>query len=250
MELLLINKSDFAPYRNLSVKVEQSQLEPYIIEAQNIDLYGYLGPVWYGKILQAYTDYTNNKAAYAATDLQPDYIPTDTEQQYLYLLNGRSYTDSAGLYVNYRGLKAVLVYLTYSRYIREAHIFSTQSGFKINNNQYSEHVSTRDINEMAIRAENDAQALMHRVWDYTKSYSSIFNFAVSSTCNETRRNDPRRLKLGAVRGGKRYNNGNCCGRLRDAVTVNPLPVESNLNASLLSANDGENYAQIIPLNNI
>ena len=44
METLLITKTDFAPYRNLTVNMDDSKrLEPFILEAQRIDLVNMLG---------------------------------------------------------------------------------------------------------------------------------------------------------------------------------------------------------------
>lgn len=216
MEKLLISAEDFKPYRAISSKINPgTQLEPFIIEAQRLDLLQMLGGAIYHSLISVLTGYERNLSAFAPIPETeainpenpegtvvipgiPEYVPTAAESSYLMLLNGGTF-ESAGVEINYPGLKPVLVYLAFARYIKSAHIIPTQTGFKTVQNQYSEPISGREMQAMSAQAVNDAQAFMSFVFEYLRANSSAFDFP-ENKCGETPRSDPKRTRLGAVKG--------------------------------------------------
>lgn len=89
--LKLITRSDIANYRQISKTSNDDKLNELILDAQMLDLQPLLGERLYNKILSNPSDYTE-------------------------LLEGGSYNYQNASYTNY-GLKMVLAYYAYARYV-------------------------------------------------------------------------------------------------------------------------------------
>jgi len=177
MEPLLITKSDFIPYRNLTVNMDDSKrLEPFILEAQRIDLGNLLGKRLYFDIMANIVSY--NAGIAAADASSTTYTPTPGEQWFQKLLNGCSYTytwpDHSATTKIYAGLKPVLVYLSYARFVRSDNVRSTQSGFVKKTVDFSTQISDKEIQAVASRAEADANAFFTGTEDFMADNADYF----------------------------------------------------------------------------
>jgi hypothetical protein len=175
--MLLISKTDFLPYRNLTINMDDSKrLEPFILEAQRIDLCNMLGKRLYFDLINHIESYTTGIAA--QTDGHP-YQPIADETWFNQLLNGSSYsytwTDGATTTKQYAGLKPVLVYLSFARFVRSDNIRSTQSGFVKKTVDFSTQISDKEIQAVAARAETDANAFFSAVQDFMADNPAYFN---------------------------------------------------------------------------
>lgn len=178
MEPLFITKIDFVPYRNLTVNMDDSKrLEPFILEAQRIDLTNLLGKRLYFDMVANIASYNAGVAA-ADTD-STTYTPTLNEQWFQELLNGCSYTytwpDKSTTTKIYSGLKPVLVYLSYARFVRSDNVRSTQSGFVKKTVDFSTQISDKEIQAVASRAEADANAFFTGAEDFMRDNKDYFN---------------------------------------------------------------------------
>lgn len=205
MEILLISHSDFTPYRTISDNVNDvKRLHPFIIEAQRIDLINnYTGKDFYFDIVSTYKSYVD-KVAFNSTNPAPPILKiiTPKEQAFGNLVNGMETVDAEGN-VNgfYSGLKPVLVYLTYARFVLNDQIRSTPSGFVKKNTDFSERISYKEIQEMSSRATADASVFWGFVKDWMKSdaffktYHKADDCDCGSACNGRRKgkyiNSPR-----------------------------------------------------------
>lgn len=213
MEPLLITKTDFAAYRNLTVNIDDSKrLEPFILEAQRLDLSKMLGK-------RLYFDMLKYLASYSAgitdqTDGAP-YNPTTDELWFQKLLNGASYNytwpDQSITTKVYAGLKPVLVYLSFARFVRSDNVRSTQSGFVKKTVDFSVQVSDKEIQAVASRAEADANAFFTTVEDFMADNAGYFKKYLDSDYPGSHRdafNSPKRTgtRLHAVK-GKTYSSG-------------------------------------------
>jgi hypothetical protein len=80
METLLITKTDFAPYRNLTVNLDDTKrLEPFILEAQRIDLINLLGKRLYFDLVAFIGSYNFGVAEGLNEDPIVSYSPTSDE---------------------------------------------------------------------------------------------------------------------------------------------------------------------------
>lgn len=95
----LITRADIALYRQISKTPNDDKLNEMILDAQLLDLQPLLGEKLYNKILKTPEDYTD-------------------------LLNGGNYQFQDTEYTN-NGLKMVLVYYTYARYIMFSSVTDT-----------------------------------------------------------------------------------------------------------------------------
>ncbi len=177
MEPLLINKTDFAQYRNITVNMDDNKrLEPFILEAQRIDLSNMLGKRLYFDLIK----YTGSYNAGIATTLTTatTYQPTTDELWFQKLLNGTSYPytwpDQSTTTKIYAGLKPVLVYLSYARFVRSDNVRSTQSGFVKKTLDFAVQVTDKEIQGVAGRAETDANAFFTGTEDFMIDNADYF----------------------------------------------------------------------------
>jgi hypothetical protein len=185
METLLINKTDFAPYRIITVNMDDhKRLEPFILEAQRIDLVNLLGKRLYFDMIKYITSYNAGVNAALASDPVSIYTPTADEDWFQKLLNGCSYTytwpDRSTTTKIYAGLKPVLVYLSYARFVRSDNVRSTQSGFVKKAVDFSVQISDKEIQAVASRAESDANAFFSGAEDFMADNADYFRKYIDS----------------------------------------------------------------------
>ncbi len=197
METLLINQNDFLPYRALCDNIDTAKrLEPHVTEAQRLDVMKLLGATLYFDLI------ANVTAVRAALSIDSNYQPTETQQHYIDLLDGKTY-DHTGQHSDtitkvYPGLKPVLVYFSYGRFVNSDNVRSTPSGFVIKTNMESQPLSATQLREQAGRAEQDARAFWVFVEEYMKDFT-FFDKYKNNTCDNTGRNSLSGGRLGAAR---------------------------------------------------
>ncbi len=147
---LLINKSDFADYRAVSANRDDKRIDPFIQEAQEFELRGFLGDPLYYDMLAKIDHYNTEKES------NPDYVATADEQKYLDLLNGVSY-EWEGNTIQFKGVKPVLVYYAYSRFLSNNNIVSTRFGAVQKKNDYSDPIDSREMARVITKAESDGK---------------------------------------------------------------------------------------------
>jgi hypothetical protein len=204
MEPLLITKTDFAAYRNLTTNMDDSKrLEPFILEAQRLDLNAMLGKRLYFDMLKYLASYSSGIAA--QTDLAP-YQPNTDELWFQKLLNGASYnyiwSDQSITTKIYAGLKPVLVYLSFARFVRSDNVRSTNSGFVKKTVDFSTQISDKEIQSVAARAEADANAFFTAVEDFMADNDAYFKKYLDSDYPGSHRETKSRIgtQLFAVKG--------------------------------------------------
>ena len=144
---LLIGLTDFQDHKGITSNVNTfKDLEPHILEAQEFDLRPMLGESFYISLLD-------------------DFEASPSLNDYEDLFNGERYTYNGNQY-EHGGIKAVLVYHAYARYIGGSQVQSTPTGFVKKTTQYSESASDKTIARMISQARSGGQA--H--WDRVKCY--------------------------------------------------------------------------------
>lgn len=146
-ETLLIGLTDIQDFKGISSNVNSfKELEPHVLEAQEFDLKKIIGESFY-------------------IDLMDDFEASPSLDKYYDLFHGKRYTYEGKNY-EHAGIRAVLCYHSYARYIPEAQTQSTATGFVKKTNQYSEPASDKSITRKAQQARSGAQA--H--WDKVKCF--------------------------------------------------------------------------------
>jgi hypothetical protein len=216
METLLITKTDFTPYRNLTVNMDDhKRLEPFILEAQRIDLVNLLGKRLYFDMIKYVTSYNAGVTISAASNPVTSYTPTTDEDWFQKLLNGCSYAytwpDRTTTTKIYAGLKPVLVYLSYARFVRSDNVRSTQSGFVKKTTDFSVQIGDKEIQAVASRVESDANAFFTGAEDFMADnatyFSKYINGEHTGRSGDNFRDENKRsgTRLSAVKGKNHIN---------------------------------------------
>jgi len=139
IEEALLTQADYEGYRDISSNIDfETRLKPWILEAQKQELRGFLGQELY---LALINDYTPGSGF--------------TEQRFIDLWEGK---DEAGKY-RYYGLKPVLIYFSYARFLKNQSQVVTRYGVKSLTRDESENYSPIGTRTKQGEAENMALSL-------------------------------------------------------------------------------------------
>lgn len=165
----LIKLSDIQEFKGISSNINSvKDLIPHILEAQEFDLRPFMGESFY-------------------LDLLDDFDNSPSLNDYSVLFNGKRYTYNGEKY-EFQGLKAVLIYHAYARYLSDGGSTSTPTGRVNKSNQYSEKVSDKTYTRLIQQARSGAMAHQERVLSYLNRNQSQYPLFKCS-------------------GGKKYKNG-------------------------------------------
>lgn len=176
MARLLINKNDFKEYKQISKGKDVELIEQYIQEAQDLDLKEIVCREFYYDILKNFQ--------------QPEYQK---------LIHGETYTDSEGNEIEYKGIKAVLVYFAYARYILRGHITDTPFGMVQKTNEFSQPVSSAEKREVRDRSRIDAMNYWQECKIYLDQHVQLFpKWKECSDCGCKGSNKSRKLNVSVI----------------------------------------------------
>lgn len=151
----LITRTEIAKYKQISKTPNDDKLNEMILDAQMLDIQPLLGEKLYNKIIATPADYTS-------------------------LLDGGSYDYNGTSYTNY-GLKMVLSYYTYARYIMFGSAIDTPHSFveKLDpNSRPVEFAPKKTIYQL----NRDAA---YQLWDNVSRYLIRTNNPDFNHCNST-----------------------------------------------------------------
>lgn len=137
---MLINKSDIAAYRAISASTKDSKVNPFIGDAELLDLMPLLGEKFYYDILANPSNYTD-------------------------LLNEKEYTYD-GYTVKSPGLKRVLVDFSYARYVM--HGSQTDTPFGMVEKQYQDGANVSRIDKKEVYKHTQQMAMQY--WAQVEAY--------------------------------------------------------------------------------
>lgn len=145
MELPLpLTINDYLPYKAISLNTNTSKkLDPYSNEAMIIDLKNELGNAFFN-------------------DLVKDYQSSPSFAKYSELYNGSTWIKN-GIEYTHKGLKVVLVYWGYARYIRDSNNESTAFGQRVKSNEFSEPISEATLSRLIEQAKSAGYSFMSDV---------------------------------------------------------------------------------------
>lgn len=139
-----ITFADFAGIKTINLNQNQGrQLDPFISEAQKFDAKQLLGPAFYQNIDDNLQGADN-----------------------LVLLEGGTYNNNAGDPVSFEGLKAMLVYFSFARYVGGKNITDSPFGFVNKHGEKSDQVDSAGIS----RETKASIAAAFAVWNEIKDF--------------------------------------------------------------------------------
>jgi len=127
-------------------------LQQHILDAMEFDLQKFMGESFYLDFLSKFGT-----------------LPSPIDD----LWEGVEYTENGKQY-RHQGLKAVLVYHSYARYLPDSDIFSTPFGMVHNNNDHSVRVSDKKLSNRVSEARTMAGSHESHVVDYINRNSELF----------------------------------------------------------------------------
>lgn len=134
MDDLLIQKEDFSTYKDISENIDTARIDALILQAQIMDLRGFLGRELYLLMLSDY-DISNNSFA---------------DPIYNNLFFGTDYNN-----IRYYGLRPMLIQFTYARIISDLNINITRAGVRVFEAEESEAATQAAISTKASAARSE-----------------------------------------------------------------------------------------------
>nr|DAX78243.1 MAG TPA: hypothetical protein [Caudoviricetes sp.] len=152
---LLVNKQECSKYLSVSLFRKEEDFNRFIREAQMFDLKGLVSEAFF-----------------------QDLTSETPVRDYTLLLEGGSYTFEGKKY-EFAGLKAVLAYFAYARYIFVGHQVDTPMGIKVKENQDGETISQTERRDVRTMYKQQADML----WEDCKKYLERTSSNISD-CND------------------------------------------------------------------
>lgn len=146
----LINYEDIT-IRDVTANLDADEFDPYIIEAEEIDVKNILKNA-------LFTDLVNNL--------------TSTSPNYVELLAGGSYTYGDYTY-EFKGLKYALQYYAWARYLENPYIH-TVTGMTSHNDEFGTKPDAAELKKIADNVRSSAWNFMNDVIDYLNRKSDDF----------------------------------------------------------------------------
>lgn len=164
---LLVSPKDFAQYKNISVNTNTTKdLEPYILEAQRIDIEPFLGSALYYDLINTYP-YPNVTGAEAQAAYDDAILAGETPPvNYTPLVNGETYINDCGDTAAFYGLKLPIIYFAYARYIRNLPNRVVRHGIVKQSSTYSEPLNDGQIQKL----ENESKSIALKYLKDTHEY--------------------------------------------------------------------------------
>lgn len=143
----LITITDIQEFKPLSKNTDtDKKVNPFILEAQEFSIRPFLSDEFYEELI------TQIKSGTPSAEYDD-------------LFNGSKWVSGSKTYTN-PGLKVVLVYYAYSRYLNRANTNSTAFGMVEKNNPDSTPITDKRLGSLISQAESGAQAYENRVKEF------------------------------------------------------------------------------------
>jgi hypothetical protein len=151
----IITITDIQDFKALSKNTDtDKKVNPFIQEAQEFDLRPFMGDEFYLKLVEEFKN-------------------TFPDSNYENLYQGSTWTKNGKTYEN-PGLRSVLVYWSYARYLNKANTNSTAFGMVTKTNPDSTPITDRTIDRLVSQANSGAKAYLNRVEFYINCNKDLF----------------------------------------------------------------------------
>lgn len=149
----LITKADFGPYQEMAANIPAQRLQIFIGEAQNFDLKPFLGLAFYQALLRACSNDPTTGALIIDVSNQP----------YIDLVQGVTYTDQTGTQIDHNGIKQMLVYYAVSRMFQYGNFAYTATGLVKKKHDDSDPLTGKEVSTMVEENRSKAKSLENEV---------------------------------------------------------------------------------------
>nr|DAS49568.1 MAG TPA: hypothetical protein [Caudoviricetes sp.] len=169
---LLVNKQECSKYLSVSLFRKEEEFNRFIREAQMFDFKGLVCESFF-----------------------QDLTSETPVRDYTLLLEGGSYTFEGKKY-EFAGLKAVLSYFAYARYVFVGHQVDTPMGIKEKVNQDGEAISQNERRDVRTMYKQQADLLWQDCERYLERNATLFpEYRCNSGCGESNRINKHRMRM-------------------------------------------------------
>ena len=169
---LLVNKQECSKYLSVSLFRKDEEFNRFIREAQMFDLKGLVCESFF-----------------------QDLTSETPVRDYTLLLEGGSYTFEGKKY-EFAGLKTVLSYFAYARYIFVGHQVDTPMGIKVKENQDGEAISQNERRDVRTMYKQQADLLWQDCERYLDRNATLFpEYSCNNRCGESNRINKPRMRM-------------------------------------------------------
>ena len=187
---MLLSLDDIQSFKSLSSSINEAKaLLPFVQEAEEFDIVPFLGQELFNA-------------------LKTDFEASPSLATYADLFNGSTYTYSDRSYTH-QGIKAVLAYYSYARYVANSNTVSTKYGLVVKENEFSSPVSEKTLARRISQAQSGAAVYQERVRLYLIHH--VDDFPLWHGSRARKKGQVRLTSIGgnSSRIGRTYNN--CSG---------------------------------------
>lgn len=189
----LITANEVRQRKNISVNVKDDRLNQFIMEAQELDIKPFLGDAMYFDMiieLGAYFDAVKE----ADEHHDPPPLPTEKQQLYLDLLNGKTYTDLHGHTIIYEGLKPTHELFAFARFVHWDAYRYTATGGVVKEREQSHGMSDKAIVTVIDQSKSEANAHANNVEKFLRDNKSKYPLWKFSIRNKLSRQPGARIR--------------------------------------------------------
>jgi hypothetical protein len=184
----LIKIEDIASLKPISMNTDVTKkLNTFIQEAQEFDVMKFLGDEFY-------------------ISLETDFAAQPSLAVYSDLFNGCSYTYQ-GVTYRHRGIKTMLVYYSYARFIANVQSNQTAFGNVMKVTPESQPVSDKTITRQVDQALSAASKYQADVYDYLCRLSSTYPLWKNRVADRQQKSS---IRVSAVGGNRKLGSSYCC----------------------------------------
>jgi hypothetical protein len=207
-EILLV-KSDFDPFKFLSVNLDFDSISPYILEAQRADLAELLGqPMYYGFW----------KA------MEPTNPPTIPLTIWSDLLNGAIYQNSQGQDLQFYGVKPYLVYRSFARFLNKSQVKMTRAGAVAKKTDESDYIDKDTLDKLRVETDSFAELYKQHIIAFLNEKRANYPLWPYLACRQ--RYGRKGLRIRSISSSEDYywpsGYGDCCGMGESAIIINNI----------------------------
>ena len=152
LDKLLVSRSDFSDFRDISKNISDEKINIFIRESQLIEIRSFLGAELYLKLQEDYDEITESF--------------TDPLLEKLWF--GADYNNKEGKQVRFNGYANSLIYFTYGRFLLQQQMNVSRFGLESLQDTISEDTPVAQIRtkakealSVAIQYQKDAEAYLH-----------------------------------------------------------------------------------------
>jgi len=173
---ILLTADDFKPYRDISENIDFERLSPWILEAQKQEMRTFLGPALY---LAMITDYDGSAFV---------------DPRFVDLWEGVDVPNKYRFY----GLKPVIIYFAYSRFLKNQQTVVTRYGVKHLTRDESEDAGAASLRTRLGESQSMAVSLQNDVEKFISDHRSQYPEFEFSSANANQKN----IYIPVSRGGR------------------------------------------------